>query len=91
MSVGKTPAAGRERGYAMVALLVLMAVMAVAMTAALPACAARQHSQPFPAPRSSNSGGRPRVRTAGPSTLVKNASNVRARTLHCLAKGPESK
>lgn len=37
MSVGKTAAAGRERGYAMVALLVLMAVMAVAMTAALPA------------------------------------------------------
>src|SRR5436190_15330644 len=37
MSLGKTPAAGEERGYAMVALLVLMAVMAVALTAALPA------------------------------------------------------
>src|SRR5436190_10959605 len=37
MSLGKTPAAGEERGYAMVALLVLMAVMAVAMTVALPA------------------------------------------------------
>ena len=37
MRVGTTPAAGEERGYAMVALLILMAVMAVAMTAALPA------------------------------------------------------
>jgi type II secretory pathway pseudopilin PulG len=37
MPVRKTPIAGEERGYAMVALLILMAVMAVVMTAALPA------------------------------------------------------
>jgi type II secretory pathway pseudopilin PulG len=37
MNVSAMPVGGEERGYAMVALLVMMAVMAVAMTVALPA------------------------------------------------------
>src|SRR4051794_32592889 len=37
MGAGRAAAAGGERGFAMIALLVLMAVMAIAMTVALPA------------------------------------------------------